>query len=265
MVKIIYPASDAIFYITTREPTTRGRVGRAAGQGAGGRRIGEPADDAGPRARPGSLDGRREADARRGPRGVPRRQGEGRRRARRAQRSALHVVHELSSALSHRTTGGALLPADGDSTCLPPRHLRATPAPAAAAAKPRWKAAGSCVRPRICAPTAPWRGCRGARTRRLDRRRARRLLRADHVERHAVVPRRRAGERADEGALLSSYIAYSGPCTIDEAESSVTLKVDAAWQPNYVGTEQKRFFRFENGVAAVRAGARIDPRRKRAR
>jgi cytochrome c553 len=48
--------------------------------------------------------------------------------------------------------------------------------------------------------------------------------------------------------LLSSYIAYSGPCTINDAESSVTLKVDAAWQPNYVGTEQKRFFRFENGV-----------------
>ena len=48
--------------------------------------------------------------------------------------------------------------------------------------------------------------------------------------------------------LLSSYIAYSGPCTINDTESSVTLKVDAAWQPNYLGTEQKRFFRFENGV-----------------
>jgi len=47
--------------------------------------------------------------------------------------------------------------------------------------------------------------------------------------------------------LLSSYIAYSGPCTIDAAESSVTLKVDAAWRPDYVGTEQKRFFRFDNG------------------
>ena len=48
-------------------------------------------------------------------------------------------------------------------------------------------------------------------------------------------------------ALLSSYIAYSGPCTIDEAAGKVTLKVDAAWRPDYVGTEQKRFFRFENG------------------
>jgi predicted metal-binding membrane protein len=46
-------------------------------------------------------------------------------------------------------------------------------------------------------------------------------------------------------ALLSTYIAYSGACTIDQKEGSVTLKVDAAWRPDYVGTEQKRFFRIE--------------------
>ncbi len=50
-----------------------------------------------------------------------------------------------------------------------------------------------------------------------------------------------------KAALLSTYIAYSGPCTIDEAAGSVTLKVEAAWRPDYVGTEQKRFFRFEKG------------------
>ena len=50
-----------------------------------------------------------------------------------------------------------------------------------------------------------------------------------------------------KAALLSSYIAYSGPCTVNETEGSVTLKVEAAWRPDYVGTEQKRFFRFENG------------------
>jgi hypothetical protein len=27
----------------------------------------------------------------------------------------------------------------------------------------------------------------------------------------------------------------------------VKLKVEAAWTANYVGTEQERFFRFENG------------------
>jgi len=50
-----------------------------------------------------------------------------------------------------------------------------------------------------------------------------------------------------KASLLSSYIAYSGPCTIDEAAGSVVLKVEAAWRPDYVGTEQKRFFRFDNG------------------
>lgn len=55
-----------------------------------------------------------------------------------------------------------------------------------------------------------------------------------------------AGEQM-KAKLLSSYIAYSGPCTIDETAGSVTLKVEAAWRPDYVGTEQKRFFRFENG------------------
>ena len=48
-----------------------------------------------------------------------------------------------------------------------------------------------------------------------------------------------------KAALLSTYIAYSGPCTIDTKEGSVTLIVDAAWRPDYVGTTQKRFFRFE--------------------
>jgi hypothetical protein len=45
----------------------------------------------------------------------------------------------------------------------------------------------------------------------------------------------------------SKYIAYTGPCTVDEAKGSVKLKVEAAWTANYVGTEQERFFRFENG------------------
>ena len=62
-------------------------------------------------------------------------------------------------------------------------------------------------------------------------------------------------------ALLSTYIAYSGPCTIDEKEGSVSLKVESAWRPDYVGTDQKRFFKFDNGklifgpaVGSMRAG-----------
>jgi hypothetical protein len=48
-------------------------------------------------------------------------------------------------------------------------------------------------------------------------------------------------------ALLSTYIAYSGACAVNESEGSVTLKVESAWRPDYVGTDQKRFFKFDNG------------------
>src|SRR5215831_4234985 len=50
-----------------------------------------------------------------------------------------------------------------------------------------------------------------------------------------------------KAALLSTYIAYSGPCTINESEGSVTMKIAAAWRPDYPGTEQKRFFHFDKG------------------
>jgi hypothetical protein len=71
-----------------------------------------------------------------------------------------------------------------------------------------------------------------------------------------------------KAALLTTYIAYSGPCTVNESAGSLTLKVDAAWRPDYVGTEQKRFFRFENGKllfgpapGSVRAGTETLTRR----
>jgi hypothetical protein len=45
-------------------------------------------------------------------------------------------------------------------------------------------------------------------------------------------------------------LRLSSRLTVDETAYilNLTLKVDAAWRPDYVGTEQKRFFRFENGV-----------------
>ena len=71
-----------------------------------------------------------------------------------------------------------------------------------------------------------------------------------------------------KAALLGSYIAYSGPCTVNESEGSVTLKVEAAWRPDYVGTEQKRYFKVENGTllfgpapGSIRAGSETLTRR----
>jgi len=78
------------------------------------------------------------------------------------------------------------------------------------------------------------------------------------------VPSFTAGKPVREqmtAALLSTYIAYSGACAIDDTEGSVTLKVDSAWRPDYVGSDQKRFFKFDNGrlifgpaVGSMRSG-----------
>lgn len=50
-----------------------------------------------------------------------------------------------------------------------------------------------------------------------------------------------------QARLLSSYIAYSGPCVVDDTKGSVSLAVEAAWRPDYVGTTQVRYFRFQEG------------------
>lgn len=61
-------------------------------------------------------------------------------------------------------------------------------------------------------------------------------------------------------ALFSTYISYTGPCTIDEAEGSVTLKVEAAWRPGY-RVDQKRYFRVEGDLMffGPRVHVRSDP------
>ena len=59
-----------------------------------------------------------------------------------------------------------------------------------------------------------------------------------------------AGEPAGDQmktALTRTYIAYEGPVTIDDAAGRVAFKVEAAWRPDYVGTDQHRAFHFENG------------------
>jgi len=57
-------------------------------------------------------------------------------------------------------------------------------------------------------------------------------------------------------ALFSTYISYTGPCTIDEAEGSVTLEVVAAWRPNYA-VDQTRYFRVEGDVLFFGPTARV--------
>ena len=41
--------------------------------------------------------------------------------------------------------------------------------------------------------------------------------------------------------LFSSYISYTGPCTIDEVAGRVDMQIVAAWRPNYA-VDQTRYF-----------------------
>ena len=59
--------------------------------------------------------------------------------------------------------------------------------------------------------------------------------------------------------LLSSFIGYAGPCTADEREKAVVIKVQAGWLPHYdgpagsvatqpccaIGSGQRRFYKFD--------------------
>lgn len=51
-----------------------------------------------------------------------------------------------------------------------------------------------------------------------------------------------------KAALLESYISYSGPCQTDDAKGTLVMTVDAGWRPDYAGTEQRRFYRFEGNA-----------------
>jgi hypothetical protein len=57
-------------------------------------------------------------------------------------------------------------------------------------------------------------------------------------------------------ALFSTYISYTGPCTIDETEGSVALSVVGAWRPDYA-VDQRRYFRVEGDVLLFGPTVRI--------
>lgn len=51
-----------------------------------------------------------------------------------------------------------------------------------------------------------------------------------------------------KASLVDSYISYSGPCQTDDAKGTLVMTVDAGWRPDYAGTEQRRFYRFEGNA-----------------
>jgi hypothetical protein len=287
MVKIIYPASDAIFYITTREPKTEAEWGELQGKALA------VAESANLLMMPGRA---RDQDRWMDDARLMLEAGRAAFRAAKARDvAALDALNEqlytsCTSCHQHYRPNYGRRPAAADAASRTDRP-GAPPVPAAPRTEPVAPAARTSPvpdAPRTSPGDKPtlegrWK-LRTAEDLRPDGTVAR-LPWGPHPVGSIVVqrggcyvqimssdtpsfpPGTVATTEQMKAMLLSSYIAYSGPCTIDEAEGSVTLKVDAAWQPNYLGTEQKRFFTFDNGALLfgpgrpIRAGDEILTRR----
>ena len=262
MVKVIYPASDAIFYITTRQPTSDAEWGELQGKAL------MVAESANLLMMPG-----RARDEDRWMQDAKLMLDAGRAAYRAARAKDLAALEALNDQLyesctschQHYRPNYGRRPAPGAAASSAPS---ATAAPAAAAPAPqaapaekidgRWKLrAAEDVRADGTVARYPW-GQHPVGSIVVEGGSC--YLQIMSSDTPAFTAGGTPGEQM-KATLLSSYIAYSGPCTINEAEGSVTLKVEAAWRPDYVGTVQKRFFRFENGtllfgpaVGSIRAG-----------
>jgi len=257
MVKIIYPASDAIFYITTREPKTEAEWGDLQGKALA------VAESANLLMMPG-----RARDQDRWMQDAKLMLDAGRAAFRAAEAKDVAALEALNDQLytsctschSHYRSNYGRRPSPAASAPSADSAPPALPAPPAQPSlEGRWKLrAAEDVRADGTVARLPW-GEHPVGSIVVERGAC--YLQIMSSDTPAFAQSDTAVSAQMKTALLSSYIAYSGPCTINEAEHSVTLKVEAAWRPDYVGTEQKRFFRFENGVllfgpapGSIRAG-----------
>lgn len=67
-----------------------------------------------------------------------------------------------------------------------------------------------------------------------------------------AVADRMAGTPGEIKAAFESYQAYYGHYKIDEREQMVTHTVTQALLPNWVGTEQRRYYKFKDGRLILR-------------
>src|SRR5258707_9486382 len=61
------------------------------------------------------------------------------------------------------------------------------------------------------------------------------------------APSKAGGAAEQKIAAFDGYVAYYGTYTGDEAHRTVIHHVEASLYPNWVGTEQRRFFEFKGG------------------
>ena len=62
----------------------------------------------------------------------------------------------------------------------------------------------------------------------------------------------------DPTALFETMIAYSGSCRIEDGDKLI-IKVDTAWHPAWIGTEQVRFFKVDSGVLSITTAWQTHP------
>ena len=258
MVKVIYPASDAIFYITTRQPTTESEWVELQGKAL------MVAESANLLMMPG-----RARDEDRWMQDAKLMLDAGTTAYRAARRKDLAALEAVSDQLYQSCTschqhyrpnyGRRPSPAAASAPAEPASPAQPLPPAPRATLEGRWKLrAAEDVRADGTVARYPW-GKNPAGSIVVDSGSC--YLQIMSTDTPAFTAGTTSKGEQMKAALLSSYIAYSGRCTINEAEGSVTLKVEAAWRPDYVGTEQKRFFRFENGTllfgpatGSIRAG-----------
>jgi hypothetical protein len=251
MVKIIYPASDAIFYITTRTPTSEAEWTELQGKALA---VAESANLLMMPGRARDQD-RWMADAK-----LMLDAGRAAYRAARAKDVAgLEAVNDAlyescTSCHQHYRPGYGRRPSaaagsggsgGSDGASAPATSVNPVASTSSAdTIEGRWKLlAAEDVRADGSVARLPW-GAHPVGSIVVDRGAC--YLQIMSSDTPSFEPAQPSSDQM-KAKLLSSYIAYSGPCTVDAAAGSVTLKVEAAWRPDYVGTEQKRFFRFENG------------------
>jgi hypothetical protein len=75
----------------------------------------------------------------------------------------------------------------------------------------------------------------------------------------AGAGRKDAGTQADYEGLFKSMVAYSGLVTVDEPAGSFVNRVDTAWQPSWVGTDQVRYYTVAGDELRIRSAEQTVP------
>jgi hypothetical protein len=80
------------------------------------------------------------------------------------------------------------------------------------------------------------------------------------IEPHRMMSILTSRERPDHDptALFETMLAYSGSCRVEDGDKLV-IKVDTAWHPAWIGTDQVRFFKVESGVLSITTAFQTHP------